>query len=383
VTLGGCEKLGDQMVPSLAEQVAVGLTVQKVDWNTTSVDVGQVAAVTEVDDMTVIYSDKGALVFSGGALAQVDGSITSWVAAATVAAADGDGQWAMGLSKGGQLYRIRDESTLEDVSDRYGLANTRVRGIAPMGGARVAFVLDGAVVVADGSLVTTYDLSLASWSAGGTMLAGVRPDGSAVRFDTEHATIVTYQMMGPVASVFDASNGLLVASAHALARDFGNGTLIPIYRTTGTMSQLVAGGSRVWIALGSELGAVDGDTVAVSTGAGVPAGATLIASPTGDVWALAGGVLTRYGVKESGDEGLWRQSAQPVYAHVCSMCHGPSGNSGIDLSTYSSWLSRRSLIDMRVLVKMDMPPSGTPISDADKQAVAVWTRAMSQPPLAQ
>jgi len=108
--------------------------------------------------------------------------------------------------------------------------------------------------------------------------------------------------------------------------------------------------------------------------ANVPPDALLFASATGDVWVVSQGALSRYGVPVSGDEANWRKSVLPVYARVCSQCHGPGGSSGIDLSMYASWAARRQDIYSRVFVAKTMPQNQVLTAD-DAAALQAWTQA--------
>jgi mono/diheme cytochrome c family protein len=67
---------------------------------------------------------------------------------------------------------------------------------------------------------------------------------------------------------------------------------------------------------------------------------------------------------------LWQKTVLPTFTRLCSLCHLPGGTSGIDLSTYPTWASRRALINQRVLVgkPTPMPPSGAGKLTADEQA---------------
>jgi mono/diheme cytochrome c family protein len=62
-----------------------------------------------------------------------------------------------------------------------------------------------------------------------------------------------------------------------------------------------------------------------------------------------------------------------VYRRVCAKCHAPSGDA-IDLSTAAAWRDHRGDLRLRVVDTRTMPPAGTPISDADRQALATWLR---------
>jgi mono/diheme cytochrome c family protein len=370
--LMACSGLGEPPFAHRPDAVVPGgLELERVAWNSAGAPVGRVAAVAERGEQVAVFSDRGALVFAGGVLSSVDTSVTAWRAAATVPAVVGDGEWVVGVAADGRLYRIRDDGMLDPVSDRYALLDRPVRGVIPLGSRRVGFVLEGALAVADGVSVVTYDVALASWAGKSGALAGVLVDGQVARFDLPRGTLMRYRLPGAVAGAFDAT-GLVVAGPHALARDFGAGELVPFVHCRGTVRGLAAGGGRVWVALGDMLSALEVDGAVLASAVGVGDGAVLQGSPSGDVWVLTNGELARFGVRKSGDESLWRSTVQPVYARHCSTCHGPGGSSGIDLSSYAAWRRRRDVIHLRVLVKRDMP-QGTSLEPVERRAVADWT----------
>ena len=66
-----------------------------IDWNPAHAEVGHVAAVTDSDTGTVVFSDLGATVLIGGALAATDSTTRTWRTAARISAADGSGMWSV------------------------------------------------------------------------------------------------------------------------------------------------------------------------------------------------------------------------------------------------------------------------------------------------
>src|SRR5207237_414290 len=105
------------------------LTLQPVDWNPNKTDLGKVAAITELEGDVIGYGDKGVNVRSGGAVSATDASITTWTTAATIPAADGTGDWAVGVDNMGHLFRLRARMSIEEATDRYGLAGVQVTGL--------------------------------------------------------------------------------------------------------------------------------------------------------------------------------------------------------------------------------------------------------------
>jgi len=112
-----------------------------------------------------------------------------------------------------------------------------------------------------------------------------------------------------------------------------------------------------------------------------PAGGKLFGSPTGDLWVLNNGALTRIAEVSPGgmDQDQWKQTVLPLFTRLCSLCHLPGGSSGIDLSTYSAWTARRALVGQRVLVgkPTPMPPAGAgTLTSDDRAALQAWVNNM-------
>lgn len=365
--IGACYMQGQTMLGAQPAQI------DSVQWNVSSADTGRVSSVAEIADDVVVFSDKGALVFAGGALATVDGTVTAWQPVATsIPAADGTGTWLVAVSTDGRLRRLRGRTALEDVSDRYGLAHTKVTGVASGGGAWSVFSTDTGLAISDGVTVSLLDGALSGLVAGSHRAAGITADGHVRVIDLRSRVGSDYAADHPVAVAFDAAGMLWVETAHKLYTE-NRGALDPVYEDSNTLHGLTFGGGRLWFAAGTSLGFATKDAV-MRAAVNLPFDATLFASTTGDVWAVSQGALSRYGVPVSGDEAHWRKSVLPVYARVCSQCHGPGGSSGIDLSTYGSWAARRQDIYGRVFVQKTMPQNQALTAD-DSAALQAWTQA--------
>lgn len=348
--------------------------VDPVQWNVASTDTGHVATVAETGDDVVVFGDKGALVFAGGALATTDPTVTAWQPIATsIPAADGSGAWLVAVSTAGRVLRLRGRQVMEDVSDRYGLASSQVTGVAGGVGPWAVFSTDSGVAIADGTTVHFLDGVLGGVAAAQHRAAGITPDGRVRIIDLQTHSAIDYDADHPIFVAFDALDVLWVETPHKLYRET-KGALDLIYEDeSAPFHGLAFGGGRLWFAVGADLGFVTQDAV-MRGSVSLPADATLFGSATGDVWAVSRGALSRYGVPVSGDEASWRKSVLPVYARVCSQCHGPGGSSGIDLSTYASWAQRRQDIYDRVLVQKTMPQNQTLTAD-DGAAIGAWTKA--------
>ena len=157
---------GDDVVSPVLPVSA--LAAGEVEWNAKGLAVGKVAAVAELGDDTLVLSDQGALVFTGGVLLSSDAITKRWRQAAVIPAGDLAGEWLTAVDGAGALRRLRNRSTMETISDRYGLGGSPVRELAPLGGGRVAFALEqGGLAVADGQTVKRYDGEFRGLAGGG------------------------------------------------------------------------------------------------------------------------------------------------------------------------------------------------------------------------
>jgi mono/diheme cytochrome c family protein len=311
-----------------------------------------------------------------------DESITTWKAAAVVPSSNGLSTWMVGVDDAGHVQRVAEEGGPQDVSDRYGLAADKVQSVVA-GAGRVAFLLEKGVAVSDGANVTRYDVPAHGVAATAGIVAVA--DGSAVRiFDQGKETDVALPDAQLV--TYDATGVLMAATTHGLYRVNG-GAAEKVYDAGGrTIHALTSAGTNVWLTVDGDLGLWQGGHVAVATGGTLAADARLVGSASGDVWVVSAGALLRWGAGggAGGDEATWNTSVQPVYASVCSNCHGPPGSgktsSNIDLSTYAAWSARRSSVYLRVVTQAgsatQMPPSssGLTLTDAQRSAIQAWSK---------
>lgn len=352
------------------------LTVRPVAWNPSQAQVGRVAAVADAGNIVAVFGDAGATVLGSGAVVAVDRSVTDWASAGTIAGADGSARWIVGIDRHGHLHYLRGSSAFQDVSARYGLDGRAFRGASMIDATRVGFLLDGGLAVADGRSVSRYDAlpPLLDIAGGGGRGAAIGSD-LFVAFDPSLSSTRTYRIPG-VASVAVGADGRIYASTRrALYAAKPDGELALVYDAEGdTLHGLASSGAHVWFADGSELGVVEGDHVAETSGAKVAFDARLSPSSTGDVWVLSQGKLDRFARAEA-EPALattWTTTLAPIFARVCAACHQPNGSSGTDLSTAEAWESERAAIQERVVVTRTMPPQGHPLSDADRDAIRSW-----------
>jgi hypothetical protein len=350
------------------------LFVRSLDWNPTQAAVGRVAAVVESGEQIVVLSDVSATVLASGAPIAQDSSVTGWRAGATIPAADGQGSWVVGVGADGLLRRLLATGTWEAVSDRYGLEGERVQAaVSPAEGIAV-FALERGIAVADGARVTRHDLgSFAELAGAKGRIAGAA--GGRVRlFDVARAEAVDYEVPGAFAAAIDSAGRLVVASAQILYVEAAGGTLVAKHVSAVPIHGLAASGERVWFAAGSEVLTLEGDTLRRSAGAMIPAPARLLGSPSGDVWVLDDGKLSRLGQDSAlmAKVARWEEVVRPIFLRVCAACHLPGGLAGVNLSSYSAWIQKRDAIYDRVVVNRDMPPPGTVLREEDRSALRAW-----------
>jgi hypothetical protein len=348
------------------------LTVVQVDWNPGKADVGKVAAVADAGGEIAVFGDRGASSFVGSAFVANDASIRSWRAATTIPAPDGNGSWLVAVDGEGKLHRLRGRSVLEDISGRWGLSQTKVVDVASMGLGRVVFALGTEAAIADGDRVARYDLPFTAVAGGAGRGIGLA-SGHLRAFRPTHESDDTWSLEGARFVAMSGEGRMFAANDRAVYAEDAAGTLRRVFTAKAEIHGLCASDGRTWFADGSELGVIESDRVAVTSGAKIDPTAHLSASPTGDVWTLANGTLTRYGTVRAAS--LWDQIIAGIHARVCAGCHGPNGSAGVDLSTAARWDGKRAAIEKRVLEEKSMPPPGTPIIDADRAAIAAWSRA--------
>ncbi len=351
------------------------LAVRRVQWNPAGVNVGAVRAVADAGNVVAVFGDTGATVLSSGAAVATDTNVTGWVSARTIAGADGSARWIVGVNGQGHLYYLRGLSAFDDVSARYGLDGRKLLGATMLDASHVGFLLEGEIAVADGRRVTRYATgALLDLEGGGGIGAGLTKD-SIVSFDATSLKARSYPLPDVTRVAVGVDGRLYATTPRAVYASGPDGNLSLVYSADAdTVHGLAASGAHVWFADGRELGVVDGDHVAETTGAGLSPDAVLAPSATGDVWVLAGGKLQRF-TRVDPEPALalaWNSTLSPIFAKVCSSCHQPNGSSGTDLSTPEDWESERQAIRDRVVVSRSMPPEGHPLSDDDRRAIESW-----------
>lgn len=349
---------------------AAPLATSDVSWNPTSADVGRVTGVAELGETTLVTSDRGATIFSGGAVAGTDAS-TAYTWAGTIAAPDGTGIWLVATTSGGELRRVRARTSLEPVGDRFGLAGSRVRAACSASPTDTVFLLDAALARSDGRHVHRIDGAFSAIACAPGVIAATSPSGIRLLGKDGDRLLA---LASPLATITRAGRLVAASGAHLYAAD-AHGNLARVLETTAPIVALTGTASGAWFATSGGLGYFDGTNVALAADARVSATTTLTAATGDDAWANGGGALLRISRSQASHaaptthDDRWKTAVAPIQQKTCATCHGPGGASGLDLSTAQAWNASRTAIEQRVLTKRDMPPAGTPFADADREAV--------------
>ena len=352
-------------------RAAFGVMVVRTE-SVAALDGERVIAAADDGTRRLLLTTQGAWILRGGAAERTPGT-RPWTKAALIPAADGRGTWAVGLDDTGRLWRVRPGTDLEEISDRYGLGQERLRDVVAAGGRLAAFLVDGAVVVADGRRVLRYPAAgVRSLAGGGRRLALLFADWIEV-LDFARPQDAPPRRRYPLparAAAVDGRGIVYAATARAVYRA-DETTLALAYVADHEIRWLTAAGPRVWFADGDTLLALD-EEVAVAQGqraASHPA-----AAGDGSLWSVEGGRPTRIvPAHDSPAEERWAQLVRPIFASTCGECHRPDGKSGVDLSTAAAWREARDEIHERVVVRRTMPPGGRTLSESDRAAIAAWT----------
>lgn len=372
-------------------QLATGeLALRLVDWSGAPVSLGRVAAIAEAGDDTALYTDAGVLVYSSGSSLGSDGSLRSFRSAAAVPSLGIEGHWLVCADGEGRLHRLRNRTALEEVSARFALAGKPVNELVAIGGPLTAFALAAQIAVSDGNMLTVYetgDIGLHGLAGGSGRVAGLDSEGVAV-FDSKTGALRRHQLRGALGVAIAPDGTLWTATDTRLYNEVG-GQLVAAHVLSEDDPRRIrglAGSARgVWVGFTDALGLIRESQLLVASLASagptteLPAGAALHGSPSGDVWVLADGVILRYGEEAGGgvDLMLWRDQMLPVFNRKCQSCHLPGGSARIDLSTYGTWVLRRTAIRQRVIDRLPtpMPPvtAGT-LDEKDLAAVGSWVQ---------
>lgn len=352
------------------------VAVYPVDWNGEGYDVGVVASVAESGNALLVFSDHGALAMEAGQVVSVDDTITTWQSAGVIPAADGSGDWIVGVDAGGAVLRAQPRVNLDNVTARYDLSDVRVLVAAAAGPGLAAFGFEGGLAVADATTVVRYEVEAFTSVAGGGGRVALTTAAGVLVIDlmTEGAT--EFPLPGAALVTFDAEGRLVAATPDELFVEDAEGRLASVaWPGAGPIHGLASSGTRVWVAAGEALGLLENGAVKPALGAIIAPDTRLIGSPSGSVWTLTAGALAGYSADSSGEAGdheAWDVNIAPVLDRSCNACHLPDGPAKSDLSTYETWVAKRGVLLQRVITERSMPPQGSELSEADREAIRVW-----------
>lgn len=316
-----------------------------------------VVGIAEVGDATIVLDRERAFIVRGSAVAAQVEAPHGWRAGTSVAALDGQGAWAVGLTEDGRLYRITLAGDLEDITERYRLAD--VRALAAAGTTTAFATHDGVAVTADG----LHELQAQI----GPPTAVAASDGRVALARTQGVEV--WDLATRQSRRYPLAARQVAFVGDRLAAATPDGVYV---EQQGTLplpgAQIAAAGTRLWILAGGVLYALDGSTLHRAQ-LEVPPGARLFASSR-DAWLATRGSLVRASLDV--DDPAWRAQIAPVFTRVCAHCHLPGGSAGVDLSTPASWRADHDELVRRVLVTATMPPAGTDLTAEDKDALRAW-----------
>ena len=337
------------------------------------------APIVEVGDTTFVLGAAAVEVYRNGTLLARSECPTPcrFGAAAAIAAPTGEGRWAVAVD-GDRVVHVMQSGELEDVGARFGLKSVP-RAIAGAAHTFAAIDDNGVVVSGDGMHLARVPAPGARDVAAARGRVAVAYADRVESWDLDAMAARSYPLAAAHVGFLDADRDhpRLVAwtdGVAAIVAIEGGGALQRIHLAAAPTRVAVAG-ARLWIVAGDKTYWVEaGDAAAkpVATDLAVVGGATIVGSPTGGVWMTGASGVARYSPDKPGDDPGWQAQVQPVFARVCAHCHMPGGEAGIDLSSAATWHAERDELRRRVLVTSTMPPAGTDLPDADRQAIAAW-----------
>lgn len=287
---------------------------------------------------------------------------SAWTSIATTDALDGEGSWVIATDRAGGIWRISEDGRRMLVGDR--LAVDVARAVLAAG-STLAVILDNAIAVADGKHVNRYPV----W---GLFAVGTNRLARATKYDVELWDLLAgtrrrFAIRDAKHLAFYRSQ-LIVGTTDAVFVETSRGLhRIPLAGLRG-----IAAADKLWALGANGLFSVEG-TALVPCRVDV-ADVRALFSTDGSLWLARSASLERYDAVRSDADRAWLAQVAPVFRRACAGCHLPGGTAGVDLSSPAAWEQHRAEIQARVVVERSMPPSGTELSDADRQTLATWVR---------
>jgi len=337
----------------------------------------------ELGDALYAFTDTGVTIFRGGVaiatgmeppragLGQA-GPITSaqW-RVAVIPALDGEGKWVVAV-RDGALYRVTLSGDFDRIEDRFGIHGEPVDNVQCVGKTLAIQLRNAVLVTTDGVHIQRYGLQ-GDLAVAANRLA-VQTNGRVEVWDLEAGKRTQYAVAGTPMFVDSAKNARLLVQSKTSAWIEQDGQLHPIALPSG--ASIHVAGENLWAERDFKLSIWNGRRFAMI--APQPPEGLVFESSSGDLWIepyrssgnfRSTGELRRISTTPSNGDPAWQAQVAPVFQRVCSHCHLPGGEAGIDLSTPASWASDRDEIRRRVLVTRTMPPAGTELSDSDRAAL--------------
>lgn len=354
---------------------AAGPTVELTP--TTELPVAKAVAVVEVGDTVYAFDRRAVTIARGGVVVtRVEAPADkAFGAAAAIAAPDGNGRWVI-AQLGGALVRVTAEGDLDPVGDRFGLAGDRVVDVSAATQTFGIGLRDGVAASRDGVHVVEIPGSApVRVAVAKDRLA--RADAQAVHvIDLAHGTETDVPFVGATRLAYLGADSeaphLAIANDELVYLEI-RGTLARV-SVPAPIAALASSGDHLWVAAAGNLYTVGADGAVALARPKAQRDAKLFGSSTGDVW-IASGSLRRYSPAAVADP-AWQSRVAPVFARVCAHCHLPGGSADVDLSTAATWRAHRDELVQRVVVTRTMPPAGSELTDAERQALNAWL----QPP---
>ncbi len=351
------------------------LSLEPVAWASTPWPT-PISFVHETENGIALCTSDSLVLVAGGVVANRAADAKGCESGARVPASEGAGDWDIMIASGA-IFRLANDGSTESVSARYGLEAKKVTRVVSIDASQFAFQYDGGFAIVDKGEVKLFAQANLSSLASGDGKFGYLTSDAAHVLDTKTGGVTAFAVTGAKGMAFDTSKRLVVTTGSTIYRE-ANGALVPLVDNQSALSSPASAGGKVWIMAGSELILLEDDHILKTSGLSLNEGAVIFGSSSGDVWLSrpSGVARLRHGSAGNALEQKWQADVAPIYAKVCSACHGPTGSAKIDLSSYNSWVSRKAALNERVVVKADMPPAGVTLSADDRAKLSAFIGAM-------
>lgn len=323
-----------------------------------------VAAVELGDALYVFTAAQTTLERGGRVVATVRAPDDGWADATTLPALDeATTHWVVARTTRGALYRITTDGERIPLNDALGLGP--IHAVASAASTAAFAIERGVAVLRDRHLATFAVPHIAHIAATTNRVAFQRGDHIEIwNLRTNQRT--DYTAPGAFALAF-AGDSLVVAAPDALYLEDAEHRLVP-HAPPGNLRAIAVASPRLWATTSQGIFLVDRDAfVRISD----TAPAHLLGLASGDALAATPTATQRLALAATDD---WATRVAPIYQRACARCHGPDGESGVDLSTPAAWRIARPQLIERIVTTRSMPPPGAPLTDDDRATLARWLR---------